>query len=121
MNRLPFQDSTGRRYSQIKIKRSVLISVRINSLAQRVGEPNPYGFRFPCVVALNNTSRILLSHVAPLGLWCVWCMPPCYKHVAPLGLNARVHLSSDGLGNPTPTNSIPLGLNAAQFAVRHPS
>ena len=29
-----------------------------------------------------------------------------YKHVAPLGLNAPVLLSSDGLGNPTPTNSM---------------
>ena len=27
------------------------------------------------VVALNNTFRILLSPVAPLGLCCVWCMP----------------------------------------------
>ena len=66
---------------------------------------------------------ILLSTCRPSGaFWCVLVyMPPCYKHAAPLGLNARVHLSSDGLGNPTPTNSIPLGLNAAQFAVRHPS
>ena len=29
----------------------------------------------------------------------------CYKHAAPLGLNAPVHLSSSGLGNPTPTGS----------------
>ena len=29
-----------------------------------------------------------------------------YKHAAPLGLNAPVLLSPNGLGNPTPTNSI---------------
>ena len=62
MNRLPFQDSTGRRYSQIKIKRSVLISVRINSLAQRVGEPNPYGFNRPLSLrpCVKYSFRILL-------------------------------------------------------------
>ena len=27
------------------------------------------------VLALNIPSRITRTHVAPLGLWCVWCMP----------------------------------------------
>ena len=60
-----------------------------------------------------------------------------YKHVAPLGLNAPVLLSSNGLGNPTPTHTAslahlpifvppgsdvaPLGLNAAQLVARYPS
>ena len=42
--------------------------------------------RFPCVLALNNSSRVPLSHVAPLGLK-IFVHAACYKHAAPLGLN----------------------------------
>ena len=66
------------------------------SLVGWVGEPNPYG----------------------------WVGGPNPYEFNPAGAKTRVHLSrSNGLGNPTGyTNiAIPLGLNAAQFAVRHPS
>ena len=45
--------------------------------------------RFPCVLALNNSSRVPLSHVAPMGLK-IFVYAVCYKHAAPLGLNADV-------------------------------
>ena len=37
-------------------------------LAQRVGEPNPYGCSFGCSRSNFRASRILVRHVAPLGL-----------------------------------------------------
>ena len=57
-------------------------------LAQRVGEPNPYGYSFGCSRSNFRVSRILVRHVAPLGLWLFVCMRVFYKHAAPLGLNA---------------------------------
>ena len=38
-------------------------------LAQRVGGPNPYGCSFGCSRSNFRVSRILVGHVAPLGLW----------------------------------------------------
>ena len=86
-------------------------------------------------------------HLSPLWgfRYLVYCV--CYKHVAPLGLNASQFAarypswgefsSPSGLGNATPTDPTslahvpvfvppcshvaPLGLNAAQFAARYPS
>ena len=62
--------------------------------------PHPSFPHFGCVAYCYR-------HVAPLGLCCktVRCIIAFYKHVAPLGLNAPVLLSSNGLGNPTPTSS----------------
>ena len=37
-------------------------------LAQRVGEPNPYGYSFGCSRSNFHASRILVRPVAPLGL-----------------------------------------------------
>ena len=70
-----------------------------------LGNPPPTDSTFPfsglralrlCVLALNilHASR---SHLSPLWGLGVWCMPPGYIHVAPLGLNTT------------------------QFAVGHPS
>ena len=70
--------------------------------------------RFPCVLALNNPP-VSRYHMSPLWGFGYLVHAACYKHAAPLGLNAPVLLSSDGLGNPTPTNSIPLGLNTSPF------
>ena len=56
-------------------------------LAQRVGRPNPYGYSFGCSRSNFRASRILVRHVAPLGLW-LFVYAACYKHAAPLGLNA---------------------------------
>ena len=45
-------------------------------------------------------------HMSPLWGFGYLVYAACYKHVAPLGLNAPVFLSSKGLGDLTPTNSI---------------
>ena len=60
-------------------------------------------------------------HMSPLWGFGYLVHAACYKHSAPLGLNAPAHQNSrhgihrrgevsspDGLGNPTPTVSIPL-------------
>ena len=96
------------------------------------------GARFPCpagwgtqrlrvsttrylrVVALQYSFRItyyvLRYDMSPLWSALVFgCMSRCYRHIAPLERNARVHLSSNGLGNPTPTNAIPLGLKGIKI------
>ena len=66
-------------------------------LARWVGEPNPYGCSFGCSRSNFRASRILVRHVAPLGLNATQ-------------LAARYHrggevTSPDGLGNPTPTDA----------------
>ena len=38
-------------------------------LVQRVGGPNPYVYNFGCSRSNFHASRILVRHVAPLGLW----------------------------------------------------
>ena len=70
MNRLPFQDSTGRRYSQIKAE-----EVRVNQRPNQ--QPRPAGWgtqplripcsRFPCVLALNIPSVPPLTHDAKMS------------------------------------------------------
>ena len=57
-------------------------------LAQRVGEPNPYGSNFGCSPSNFHASRIPV-HMSPL--WGFRCLvhAACYKHVAPLGLTAE--------------------------------
>ena len=104
--------------------------------AQRVGEPNPYVFRvpgflrplrpcvkFPCRPPCNPLIRIIRDsdkeHLSPLWGFKTFVYRVFYKHAAPLGLNAAMHQNSrwdiqrrgevskpDGLGNPTPTNSM---------------
>ena len=72
----------------------------------------------PLRLCVKYSSRVALSHVAPLGLK-IFVYTVCYKHVAPLGLNTSTHQNSrhgihrrglvsspDGLGNPTPTHPI---------------
>ena len=172
-------------------------------LAQRVGEPNPYGSNFACSRSSFRASRFtcrpsgakcvticgvvsivgarfprptgwgtqplriqlrlltfqfsyLPVHLSPLWGFRYLVYRACYKHVAPLGLNAGQFAarypswgeftSPSGLGNPTPTGSTvcdnttlrssgargldvsrcykhvaPLGLNASQLAARIPS
>ena len=80
-------------------------------------QPLRIQFRFSLRHCVKFPPRITRTHVAPLGLWLL-DMPPCYKHVAPLGLKAPVHQNSrhgihrrglvskpSGLGDPTATVS----------------
>ena len=56
-------------------------------LAQRVGEPNPYGYSFGCSRSNFRVSRIPV-HMSPLWGFKTFVCRACYKHAAPLGLNA---------------------------------
>ena len=81
-------------------------------LAQRVGEPNSYGSSFACSRSNFRASRFTCRPSEALG-YLVYAA--CYKHVAPLGLNASQFAarypswgavsSPSGLGDPTPTGS----------------
>ena len=66
-------------------------------LVQRVGEPNPYGSSFACSRSNFRASRFTCRPSGALG-YLVYCV--CYKHVAPLGLNAPMsHLTPRPNGN----------------------
>ena len=142
------------------------------SSPERVGEPNPYGFNGAVASWFFNPCNPLIHVIRdsddgtcrPSGALVIWCMPPVYKHAAPLGLKAAqfsLRHPSQGLGflarwvgEPNrygllrfpvsrlpydaatcrPSGALviwcmsrfykhvaPLGLNAAQFSVRHPS
>ena len=118
-----------------------------------LGNPTPTDSTSHCSRSNFRASRFTCRPSGALG-YLVYCA--CYKHVAPLGLNAAQFAarypswgefsSPSGLGNPTPTGSTvcdnttlrssgarrldvsrcyrhvaPLGLNASQFAARYPS
>ena len=68
-----------------------------------LGEPNPYAYSF---ALLTFQFSCLPVQMSPLWGFGYLVYAAFYKHAAPLGLNAPVLLSSNGLGNPTPTNSI---------------
>ena len=80
-------------------------------LARRVGEPNPYGSNFACS---RSNFRASLFTCRPSGALGYLVYAACYKHVAPLGLNAAQFAarypswgefsSPSGLGNATPTD-----------------
>ena len=66
-------------------------------LAQRVGEPNPYGYSFGCSRSNFRASRILVRHVAPLGL-----------NATQLATRYRLWgrgFLAQRVGNPTPTDA----------------
>ena len=76
-------------------------------LAQRVGEPNPYGSNFACS---RSNFRASLFTCRPSGAKC--------------GTIFHRVLLAQRVGEPNPYYKLavaPLGLNAAQFAARYPS
>ena len=118
-------------------------------LARWVGEPNPYAYSFGCSRSNFRVSRIPV-HMSPLWGFKTFVCRACYKHAAPLGLNAAEFAAryrswgrgflARRVGEPNPygcsfgcsrsnfrasrilvRHVAPLGLNATQLAARYRS
>ena len=101
-------------------------------LAQRVGEPNPYGYSFGCSRSNFRASRILVGHAAPLGLnaaefaaryrsWGRGYLAQRVGEPNPYGYSFGCSRSNFCASRILVRPVAPLGLNAAELAARYPS
>ena len=101
-------------------------------LAQRVGEPNPYGCSFGCSRSNFRVSCILVGHAAPLGLnaaefaarYRLWGRGFLAQRVGepnPYGCSFGCSRSNFRVSCILVGHAAPLGLNAAELAARYRS